>query len=304
MKPVPECVPDALALVLDAARQVSDDAFIRSKVVLRAMAELVEDGDLGQDGVDLTRRCLEAAYRALGVRDPYEKEKARSDRAMLGLEKDFAAYCAAAPNRLSAALALSLAGAMAELDVLGRAEAERAILERLETRPARDEREGLLAALAKAERVLFVVDRAGEILLDKLLVKEIAARAEVHVAVAYKPLLTMATAEDARAVGLSEVAKVVDPGATMLGLDVERSSSALQTLFERADVVVAKGETHFQTLSSAEREVYFLLRARCPHVAARLGIPAGAGAIARWPGREAEGRGRAPAGAAEAVAKA
>lgn len=273
MKPIPECVPDALALVLDAARQVSDDPFIRGKVLLKAMGALVDGGDLGRDPSELTQRCLEAAYRALGVRDPYEHEKARSNRAMLALEKDFAAYCAAASNRLDAALSLSLAGAMADFDVLGRAEAERAILERLETPPAVNDRVPLLQALGKAERVLVVVDRAGEILLDKLLVKEIAARVhQVTVAVAHRPLLTMATQDDARAVGMPDVATVVDPGAAMFGLTVEKASTAFQTLFAEADVVIAKGETHFATLSSSSRDVFFLMRARCAGAASRLGV--------------------------------
>jgi uncharacterized protein with ATP-grasp and redox domains len=291
--PVPDCVPDALAQALDAARQVSDDPFIHRKVMLKAMAALAEDGDLGEDAAEIAFTCLSSAYGALGVKDPYEKEKARSNRAMLGLEKHFAAYCDGAPTRLQGALALSLAGAMADFDVLGRAEAEREILERLELRPARDDREALLAALSKAERVLFAVDRAGEILLDKLLVREIARRAgQTRVVVASRPILAMATAEDARAAGLADLegVEIMDPGAWMLGLAPEKASTALQAAFAEADVVVAKGEAHFQALSMAGREVFFILRARCPHMARALRVPEGGGAVARWPDERVEER--------------
>jgi len=126
MKNIPDCVPDALQLVIDTAKLVSDDAFIHRKVLSKVLGEISEDPDFGNSPLEFTFRCLKSAYRALGVKDPYETEKARSNKAMLGLEKGFRQYLDVAPDRLGACINLVLASSI-DVDVLGRAEAEREI---------------------------------------------------------------------------------------------------------------------------------------------------------------------------------
>lgn len=289
MKPIPYCVPDIIRLVLDSAELVSDDKFIHRKVLSKVLAEIVEDGDLGADAGELALRCLTSAYKALGVKDPYEKEKARRNRAMLGLEKSFRQYLDVAGNRLSACINLALSGSFHATRVLGRAEAERAILEQFDEQIGRDDREQLVRALARAEHVLYIVDRSGEIVFDKLLMEEIGGRRKVTAVVAPVPMLDMATMADAKAVGLPEIAEVIQPGGRMMGLSLEKASSAFREIFFGADVVIAKGENHFEQLHSTEREMFYLFKAQCPSVAERVGVERGSGVLLHRPGRAGTG---------------
>jgi len=288
MKPIPDCIPDALRLVLESARLVSDDGFIHRKVLGKVMAELAEDPDFGSSSVALTFRCLDAAYKALGVKDPYAKEKARRNKAMLGLEKSFRAYLDVAPDRLQACLNLVLAGSINK-NILGRAEVERQILEQLDTPLARDDRQALIKELARAEKVLYVVDAAGEILLDKLLMEELRKKCAVTAVVAHRPILDAATRADAESVGLDDIAEIVDPAAPMLGLILERASSALREVFDAADVVLVKGETNLEALGNANRPLFFLLQAECETVAARLSVVPGSVVLMHYPGRPGSG---------------
>jgi damage-control phosphatase, subfamily I len=98
-------------------------------------------------------------------------------------------------------------------------------------------------------------------------------------------VLLAATQTDAEAVGLPDVAEVIDPGAPMLGLFLERASTAFRETFQAADMVIAKGETHFETLSAANREIFFVLQARCESVAARLEMAPGSAALVHQAGR-------------------
>lgn len=289
MKPVPDCIPETLNLVLHTARKVSDDPFIHKKVIKKVMGQLANESDLGSSAAELTFDCLMTAYKALGVTDPYEKEKARRNRALQGLEKSFRGYLDVAPDRMAACINLVLAGCMQDSDILGRADAERAILENLDIPVAPDEREGLIRAIDKAESVLFVVDTAGEIALDRLLIEEIARKAAVRAVVARRPVLAMATRADAEAVGLGEVAEVIDPGAAMLGLNLRKASSAFRDIFASADLVIAKGEMHFTALTPVERGIFFVLHAGCGGVAEFFNTGSGSGVVARVAPRPGSG---------------
>ncbi len=289
MKTIPDCIPDILSSVLDAAHLVSEDDFIHRKVLAKVMAELSEDQDFGTSPATLCFRCMEAAYKALGVRDPYEKEKARRNKAMLGLEKSFRAYLDVAPNRLNACLNLVLAGTLSR-DILGRAEAEREILEHLDTPLAHDDRKELVQSLARADNIMYIIDAAGEIVLDKLLIEELGKKSKVTAVVAKKPVLAVATMHDAEAVGLDRTnARIIDPGAAMLGLVLERASGGFREAFSAADLVIVKGENNFETLSGVKRDLFFLLQAECESVAARLDIPGGSVVLLHHAGRGSTG---------------
>lgn len=273
MKPIPDCVPDVLAMVLRTARIVSDDRFIHRKVLRKAMNELMCEPDFGQSSPELMLRSLTAAYKALGVKDPYEKEKARRNKAMLGLEKTFREYLSASPDPLSACLNLVLAGTVRSIDALGRAEMEREILEQLDAPSGRDDREALQKALNRAESIMYITDTAGEIVLDKMLIEHLSEGRNTTAIVASRPILTMATVEDAEAVNMGDVAEVTHPGAPMFGLTLEKASRKFRDAFDAADIVIVKGETHFETLKNTERDLYFLMQACDESVAQQLNVP-------------------------------
>jgi hypothetical protein len=184
---------------------------------------------------------------------------------------------------------LVLAACMQDSDILGRADAERSILENLDIPVRPDERDALARAIDKAETVLFVVDTAGEIALDRLLIEEIAKKASVRAVVAHRPVLAMATRADALAVGLDDVAEVIDPGAAMLGLNLRKASSAFRETFANADLVIAKGEMHFTALTPVERSLFFLLHASDEAVADYFRTDPGSGVVARIAPRSGSG---------------
>ena len=62
---------------------------------------------------------------------------------------------------------------------------------------------------------------------------------------------------------------------------MRRVSGKVQQLSATADVVVAEGQAYFETLAGTEREVLFLLKARCPVVARALGVEVGAAVLRR-----------------------
>ncbi len=274
MKPVPDCIPDALALVLQTARIVSDDPFIHKKVLMRAMDELA-DSNLPETPNEVFFRVFAASCKALGVKDPYEKLKARSIKVIAGLEADFQKRIETAAERLPACLDLLMATSVVSRKALGRAEMESAIQEQLGRAPSKDDRQKLLESLGSAKKILYVLGICSSLVLDRLLVEELSKRAEVTVVAQSSPAYEMATAEDAVDAGFSKESLLL-PGAEMYGLDLSRASREFRNSYGEHDLVIARGEANYHALNDSSKPVFYLFATGCPFVTAEYGVTSGA----------------------------
>jgi uncharacterized protein with ATP-grasp and redox domains len=81
--------------------------------------------------------------------------------------------------------------------------------------------------------------------------------------------------EDATAAGLDEVAEVVSTGSDSLGTILDRCSDDFRRRYEEAQVIIAKGQSNYETLSSEGERIFFLLQTKCPVIAQDVGVPAG-----------------------------
>ncbi|MDR1535152.1 MAG: ARMT1-like domain-containing protein [Planctomycetota bacterium] len=282
MKAIPDCVPEALAMILAAARAVSEDDFIHRKVLLKVMGEIAEDGDLGANPAELYLQCWDSACRALGVRDPYENEKARRNKTALGILKMLAErFASGQDDRLGRAIRFSLAGAMLDFGGLGRTDIQEDAAANFLRPPAPDESAALEAAIAKADSLMLVANRAGEIVLDRPLAEAAAAKGKrVFLTVAAKPVFLLATRKDAELAGFPAEVEVVDPGTPMFGLAPERASSEFRELLSRVDLLIAKGDTNWGTMTS-DHPRFFILKAGDPALAESLGTGLNEGAVFR-----------------------
>ena len=126
---------------------------------------------------------------------------------------------------------------------------------------------------------MYLADNAGEIVFDRLLVDAIleaaAARLEITVAVRGGPVLNDATLEDARAAGFPEGVRLLENGSDAPATLLEQCSEAFRQVFGEADLVLAKGQGNYESLSGVDRPVYFLLKAKCQVVASDLGCAPG-----------------------------
>ena len=85
-------------------------------------------------------------------------------------------------------------------------------------------------------------------------------------------VLNDVTAEDARAVGLDRVAEIVGNGSNIGGTQMEYLGEEALRAIRAADVVIAKGQGNFETLTGAGLNVYYLLLAKCPNYTKWFGM--------------------------------
>ncbi|MEM4700017.1 MAG: ARMT1-like domain-containing protein [Candidatus Nezhaarchaeales archaeon] len=127
--------------------------------------------------------------------------------------------------------------------------------------------------------VLYLADNAGELGFDSLLIEVLKSHgAEVRLVVKGSPILNDALLEDVKFFKLDGVVdEVLTTPGDEVGLDLSVITGDLRRAYLSADLVIAKGMGHYETLSEREAEVptLHLLKAKCRPVAESLGVKVG-----------------------------
>jgi uncharacterized protein with ATP-grasp and redox domains len=126
--------------------------------------------------------------------------------------------------------------------------------------------------------LLYLADNAGEQFFDLPLVQSLReAGWQVLYAIKGGPIQNDLSRRDLADSGLQPALEpVIDTGALTVGLELAQTSLEFQDLFTKADLILAKGMGHFETLSHLpDPRLFFLLQAKCPPVAANLGVAVG-----------------------------
>ncbi|MGV9103701.1 MAG: damage-control phosphatase ARMT1 family protein [Promethearchaeia archaeon] len=179
-----------------------------------------------------------------------------------------AALIAAAAN----AIEFDVSGRDFDLNVL------RELVDDVESDLAIDEVDEFYRLCQDVDEVVYLMDNAGEIVLDMVLIEQIQDfGAKVVAVVKGGPILNDATMTDAEEVGLDECAdRVVDTGAPAIGVNLERDSDDFKELLFSAELVVAKGMGNYESMTEFDTSelcpVVHILRTKCWPVARHVGV--------------------------------
>jgi uncharacterized protein with ATP-grasp and redox domains len=130
--------------------------------------------------------------------------------------------------------------------------------------------EFLRERLEKTRRLTYLGDNCGEIVFDRLLMEVLLKRYHLEITFVTRtlPVMNDATLEDARSVGIGEVAQIVENGIQepTPGTYLKKISSATKISLERSDLVISKGGGNYDSLTEEEGlkgKVSFLFVAKC-----------------------------------------
>lgn len=133
----------------------------------------------------------------------------------------------------------------------------------------------LLQDIQNAKSLLYLGDNCGEICFDKLLIKRIKdlnPKCRIYFGVRGEAVVNDNTEEDAYFVGMDEYATIISNGDYSLGTVLSRTSSQFREVYQSADVVIAKGQANYESLSEEDTNIYFLLMAKCKVIAEAIGV--------------------------------
>ncbi|NJE30595.1 DUF89 domain-containing protein [Thermococcus sp. 18S1] len=270
-----ECIACAVNQAQKIAEMSTEDFEKRRRAMLfvaRKLGELFSEDSI--PAVSGGILFLEL-YRFLGDDDPFNGYKETSTRLARKVARDIGV-----PKDFKAALKLAIAGNVIDFAVgYDPSKMEEDIFGVTGEELRVDHSDELLRALENAGVLLYLTDNCGEVYFDRLLLEFIRRRfpgLRIYVAAKDGPIINDATVADLLEAGFNEFAEVISTGSRLPGTPLEHSSGEFRRIFNAADVIIAKGQANFETLSDlGDSRVFFLLKAKCPPIARELGVERG-----------------------------
>jgi uncharacterized protein with ATP-grasp and redox domains len=132
----------------------------------------------------------------------------------------------------------------------------------------------LQKAARSARRILYLGDNAGEIVFDRLLIEQLPTE-RVTFCVRGAPVINDATMADAQAAGITGLVETIGNGSDAPGTILAECSDHFRRRFEAADLVISKGQGNFESLSEADKKIFFILKVKCRVIARHIGCAPG-----------------------------
>ncbi len=224
----------------------------------------------------LSRDLHNALYKYTQNPDTHKDGKKQSNDLVLGMYNDLKRKITSSINPFDTALRLAIAGNIIDF-AMGKNFDLIATIEKVQNSEfAIDHSKELQKAISHAKTILYLGDNNGEIVFDKLFLETIN-HPNVYFAVKGAPVINDVTMHDAVYVGIDKVVKkVVSNGFDAPSTILEHSSPEFIEIFERADVIISKGQGNLEgLLYKTNKNVYFLLMVKCNVIADALQVKKG-----------------------------
>ena len=236
---------------------------------MREVLHMIAESDPKWSAPALLEPISKLYEKYWGMQNDLEEEKKTFNELLLSMEDDLEQKIRSRKDPLEAALCLARLGNYIDFSALGEVSAER-LLELL----AQAEQETLDTAeyrhfckdLKDGKHLVYLTDNCGEIVLDKILIKllrEQYPQLMIEVLVRGVAVTNDATVEDARYVGLTEVAPVFGNGSGIAGTELTHISKEAKEKLEQADLILSKGQGNFETLHTCGLNIYYLFLCKC-----------------------------------------
>ncbi|MDX9703967.1 MAG: ARMT1-like domain-containing protein [Candidatus Auribacterota bacterium] len=276
MKIYLDCIPCFLRQTIESARLTTDDELVHESIT-REVLRLTAEMDMDQSPPAIGQQIHRLIRSLAGNDDPYRTLKEKYNIMAMRLYSELAKKVRESINPIESAIRLAIAGNIIDLGVktsLNESEVEDIIRKSLYQAFDNTDFDEFCGEIDKARDILYLADNAGEIVFDRLLI-ELLPLEKITVVVKGYPVINDATMQDAEFVGLTAITDVIDNGSDAPGTILETCSQRFQARFEQADLIIAKGQGNYETLSNSSKKIFFILKTKCPVIAKDLSCDIG-----------------------------
>lgn len=276
-----DCIPCLLRQSLDAARMASGDTAVHEQM-MREMLQRTSEMDLHQSPPLVAQHIHRRLRQLTGVDDPYQAAKAQQNAIALELLPVLREEIRTSDFPLMTATRIAIAGNMIDMGAPGKVSLDTVheAVRQAASAPFHGEMDVFARAIAEARSILYLADNAGEIAFDRLLIEQLLPK-QITLAVRGAPVINDATIADAQTVGLTDLVEVIDNGSDAPGTILDDCSPAFRRRFAEADLIIAKGQGNFESLSHQRGNIFFLFKIKCEMVAEHILQPMGTQVLAR-----------------------
>jgi len=269
-----DCFPCFLRQSIIALRLGTRDAALQGKI-LKAILGEVERSDTSRPPAYATT-FIHRTIRQLLQKDPFHAIKSEYNQIALSLYPFLKKLVKESADPLWTASRLAVAGNVIDFGIFTSVDIEGTVKRALHSPFAVDEYQAFKDALSDTEEVLYLLDNAGEIVFDKILIETMKSRGKKVIAVVKgSPVLNDCTMADAAEAGLPAICSVIDNGSDAVGTIIEWASGDFQKRYAQAQFIVSKGQGNFETVSDTTKTIAYLFQSKCEVVSRELGLSLG-----------------------------
>ncbi|HYA31172.1 MAG TPA: ARMT1-like domain-containing protein [Thermodesulfovibrionales bacterium] len=270
-----DCFPCFLRQSLIALRHGTKDLRLQEEIVKAVLAD-IERADTSRPPAYATTFIHRRIREMLGE-DPFRDIKSEYNQIALGLYSSLKKMVEESGDPLWTASRLAIAGNVIDFGIFTSVDVEGTVKRALQSPLAVDDYESFKAALSPATGILYLLDNAGEIVFDRILIETLASEGKkVTAVVKGAPVINDCTAVDAVEAGLNPPAcEVIDNGSDAVGTILEWTSPGFRQRYAEAPFIISKGQGNFETLRDLEKTIYYLFQSKCEVVSKELGLSLG-----------------------------
>lgn len=267
-----ECLPCFLKQILEVSRMSTDQINVQ-KSILKDSAKLIAKFEEYKYAPAISREMYSIVKKYTDVSDPFRDIKDKNIKTALKIYPILKQFLFDKKDRLYWALKVSTTGNIIDSAIYSDIDIEGMLKKELCREFAICDLNRFSRLLEKCNKLLIIGDNAGETVFDRVFIEEYT-NIDITYAVRSNPIINDATIEDVYNSGFTGI-KVVSTGCDASGTIIEECSNEFLEIYNNADIVISKGQGNFETLSEQKREIFFLLKAKCPIVSKRLGVELG-----------------------------
>ena len=272
MKVQYECMSCILRQAIEAAQMVTDNEKIIDEII-EEYAKRIPEIRNNLSTPLVVSQIQQSIKEKTNNSDPYQDFKEKNMKLAQNIYEDLEELIQRDKNPLKKALIISATGNVIDAGISLKIEVEDSILKSIKKGLVVDHYQKFADHLKTADSLLIIGDNTGEAVLDKLLLKELDSY-DINITYAVRdiPILNDVTLKEAEEIGLSQYAKVISSGCKAPGMLIEQANDNFMNLYNKADIVLSKGQGNLEGLSEEDRPIFYLLKAKCDLIADWLDV--------------------------------
>lgn len=275
MKISHECIHCLARQAVEIAEEATENITMQQEIIKKSLKELGEM-DFNETAPEIAFRMHQHAKNITGINDLYIRLKEQYNEIAKEIYEKIIEekWLDRAEDRFDMACRLAIAGNIIDFSV-GLSLEHKDIVKSVEDSIKQDifgaGTVALRDAVKEAKNIMYIADNSGEIIFDKFLLENLPLDKVTYV-VKGGPIVNDATMDNAIGTGVVDLVKVIDNGHCAQGTILEDCSSGFNDEFDKADLIISKGQANFETLSDIkDKTIFYLLRAKCSSLASAIG---------------------------------
>ncbi len=266
------CLPCLFAQAQRAAKIASNSKETEQKV-LNLAKEILSNYKDYENAPHLAQAIYKAVEGFAKEDDPFKEIKKKDiyeAKELVPVLKDF---ISGSENTLYAALKVGAVGNNLDSAVVRNIDIKECIKEELQRPFTVCDIDVLKEKLKTAKTVLIVGDNSGEAVFDGVFMDNFP-NLTFYYAVRSAPIINDITLAEVPHTNIDKKAQVFASGSCAPGSVLSQCSEKFKAILKESDIVISKGQGNFESLSEV-KNIFFLLKTKCPVIASRFGVETG-----------------------------